>query len=149
MLPLLRVVEACRGVLARYPGRAFTAMAGCLYFSLPCVRLHISMVDRVKRSVVELAGDVAELLLAQLDPLADEMDAAIAAGAPDLVADTVIAAEMSASSRANARRLLTSMIRRDGRTPPTDVPPEALDIARTIVRRGIEIDVLYNDYCRL
>src|SRR5437899_234222 len=99
-------------------------------------------------AMVDLVGDVAELMLADLEELGAEMDAAVVAGSPALGADAAIAAEMSASNRANVRRLLTALARRDGRPPPSDVPPEALDAARTIVRRGIDLDVLFQAYRR-
>jgi DNA-binding PucR family transcriptional regulator len=76
------------------------------------------------------------------------MDAAVVQVSPALGADAGIAAEMSASNRANVRRLLTALARRDGRPPPADVPPEALDVARTVVRRGIDLEVLFQSYRR-
>jgi DNA-binding PucR family transcriptional regulator len=98
-------------------------------------------------AVVELLGDVAEELLAGLDQLGVEMDAAVLQASPALGADAAIAAEVSASNRANVRRLLTAVARRDGRPPPADVPAEALDVARTTVRRGIEDPaVIYQAY---
>jgi DNA-binding PucR family transcriptional regulator len=98
--------------------------------------------------VLELLGDVADLLLEQLDELGDEMDAAIVQASPELGADAAIAAEVSASNRANVRRLLTAVARRDGRPPSMDVPPEALDVARTVVRRGIDFGVIFGAYRR-
>jgi DNA-binding PucR family transcriptional regulator len=98
--------------------------------------------------MVELVGEIADLLLADLDELGDEMDAAVLQATPILGADAAITAEMSASNRANVRRLLTALARRDGRPPPSDVPPEALDIARTVVRRGIDLDVIFQSYRR-
>jgi DNA-binding PucR family transcriptional regulator len=99
-------------------------------------------------SIAQLMGDVAELLYADVDELIGEMDAAVADAAPALAADAAIAAEMSASNRANTMRLLTALIRRDGQPPSRDVPPEALDVARTVVRRGIDIDVVFHAYRR-
>ena len=99
-------------------------------------------------AVADLLGDIAELVLADLDALGDEMDAALGEIEPDLVADAAIAADMSASNRANLRRLLTALARRDGQPVPGDAPPEALDIARTVVRRGIDVDVIFQGYRR-
>jgi hypothetical protein len=99
-------------------------------------------------TVVELLGDVADLMLEQLDELGAEMDAAIVRASPELGADAAIAAEVSASNRANVRRLLTAVARRDGRAPSMDVPPEALDVARTVVRRGIDFEVIFGAYRR-
>lgn len=98
--------------------------------------------------VVELIGDVADRMLAELDDLVAEMNAAELAIAPVLGGDAAIAAEMSASNRANVARLLTVLARRDGRAVPLDVPPEALDVARTVVRRGIDLEVMYQAYRR-
>lgn len=95
---------------------------------------------------IELIGDIAERLLADLEPLVAQMDAEMAHDAPVLGSDAAIAAERSASNRAVTRRLLTSLARRDGTPPTADVPPEALDIARTVVRRGVGFDVLFEAY---
>jgi DNA-binding PucR family transcriptional regulator len=66
-------------------------------------------------------------------------------GVPALGADPAVAAELSASTRGNVRRFST-VARRAAEPPPPDVPPEALDIARTLVRRGVESDALYTAY---
>lgn len=98
--------------------------------------------------IVRLMGDVAESMLAELDRFVEDMDAEVVKLAPALGADAAIAAEMSASNRANVARLLTTLARRDGRAAPIDVPPEALDVVRTIVRRGIDLDVIFHAYRR-
>ncbi len=102
----------------------------------------------VAPEVVSLVGDVAELMLREIDQLVAEMDAAEVAVAPMLGADAAIAAEMSASNRANAARLLTTLARREVGGAPIDVPPEALDVVRTVVRRGIDLEVIYQAYRR-
>src|SRR6476620_9234415 len=94
--------------------------------------------------IVRLMGDVADSMLAELDRFVEDMDAEVVKLAPALGADAAIAAEMSASNRANVARLLTTLSRRDGRAAPIDVPPEALDVVRTIVRRGIDLDVIFH-----
>lgn len=101
-----------------------------------------------QRTVTDLIADVAEVLLADLDGIGAEMDAAELALAPALGADPAIAAEVSASNRANAERILTGLARRDGGYPPVDVPPEALDVVRTVVRRGVDLDVVFQAYRR-
>ena len=101
-----------------------------------------------RRTVIELTGDIAELMLADLDRLGDEMAAAEYELSPALGADAAIRTDISASNRANARCILTALARRDGRPPPADIPPEALDVARTVVRRGIHLDELYQAYRR-
>lgn len=101
-----------------------------------------------ERTVPDLIADVAELLLADLDAIGAEMDASELALAPMLGADAALAAEVSASNRANAERILTGLARRDGTHPPLEVPPEALDVVRTIVRRGVDLDVIFQAYRR-
>lgn len=98
--------------------------------------------------VVNLMGDVAELMLTNLAPLVAEMDAAEIEVAPTLGADAAIAADISASNRANIARLLTTFVRRENGAVPIDVPPEALDLARTVARRGIDFDVIFHAYRR-
>ena len=104
--------------------------------------------EMVSPVVLDRIGDVAELMLAELDRLVAEMDSAVIEIAPELGADAAIAAEMSASDRANAARLLTTLARRDRRVASIDLPPEALDVARTVVRRGIDLEVIYQAYRR-
>ncbi|MGB3473795.1 MAG: helix-turn-helix domain-containing protein [Mycobacterium sp.] len=98
--------------------------------------------------VAALMGDVAELMLSEIDELVAEMDAAEIELSPHLGADAALTAEMSASNRANLARAMTMFARRDGRPAPFDVPPEALDVARTIARRGIGLEVLFQSYRR-
>jgi DNA-binding PucR family transcriptional regulator len=95
----------------------------------------------------ELVALIAAQLHADEDDLVREMDAAAIGLVPVLGADAAIAGEVSASNRANLRRFLTAA-RHVGAPPPVDVPPEALDIARTMVRRGIEFDALFQAYRR-
>lgn len=97
--------------------------------------------------ITELMGQVADLMLADLDELVAEMDAAEIELTPLMGADAALTAEMSASNRANAARLFHMLARRDGRVP-LDVPPEALDVARTVARRGVELDVIFQSYRR-
>ncbi|WP_409434951.1 PucR family transcriptional regulator [Mycobacterium sp. SMC-14] len=98
--------------------------------------------------VAALMGDVAEMMLSEIDELVAEMDAAEIELSPFLGADAALTAEMSASNRANLARVMTMFARRDDRPAPFDVPPEALDVARTIARRGIGLDVLFQSYRR-
>jgi DNA-binding PucR family transcriptional regulator len=97
--------------------------------------------------IVDSMGRVAELLLADLDRIGADLDAEEFAVIPALATDAAIAAEVSASNRANARQLLTALARRSAE-PTVEVPPEALDIVRTVVRRGIDLDVIYQAYRR-
>ena len=93
----------------------------------------------------ELISTIARRMLAKEDELVREMDAAAIELVPVLGTDAAIAAEVSASNRANLRRFLTVVQHADS-PPPVDVPPEALDIARTLVRRGLEFDAIFQGY---
>ncbi|MDA0167158.1 helix-turn-helix domain-containing protein [Solirubrobacter ginsenosidimutans] len=92
-------------------------------------------------------GAIADRFEADLDAIVAEADAVIIGAIPALGADPAIAAEVSASTRGNLRRLV-NVARRAVDPPPADVAPEALDLARTLVRRGIESDVIYKGYRR-
>lgn len=98
--------------------------------------------------VITLMGDVAELLLENLDQLVADMDAAEVELSPVAGSDVAVTADMSASNRANAVRLLTLFARRDAQLAPFGVPPEALDVARTVARRGLDLDVIFHSYRR-
>lgn len=93
-------------------------------------------------------GDVAELMLAEIDDLVAEMDAAEVELSPTAGSDAAVLADTSASNRANAARLLSLFARRDAKMAAIDVPPEALDIARTVARRGMDLDVIFQSYRR-
>ncbi len=117
-------------------------MVSRLEFALVHVRWHT-----VPMGTYELMAEIADRLEADLDDVVAEMDAVIMGTTPAFLADAAIAAEASASSRANVRRFL-AVARRADDPPPPDVPPEALDVARTVVRRGIESDAIYQAYRR-
>jgi DNA-binding PucR family transcriptional regulator len=93
----------------------------------------------------DLMAAIADRFEADFEAILAEMDDAVAGINPALAADPAIAAEMRASNRGNMRRFL-AVARRAGDPPSADVAPEALDIARTLVRRGIESDVIYESY---
>jgi DNA-binding PucR family transcriptional regulator len=99
-------------------------------------------------AVQEVLRKVAAEQLEQLDALAGTVSEAILASDPSLADDASLAVEMAASSRANVRRFLTALATRPGERPPPDVPPEALDLARTFVRRDIRLDALAHAYRR-
>jgi DNA-binding PucR family transcriptional regulator len=90
---------------------------------------------------------IADRLGSELEEIVGQMDAAAIEAAPVLGADAAIAGEMSASNRGNLHRFLTIAKHADGALV-SEVPPEALDIARTIVRRGIELDAIFQGYRR-
>ncbi|MGW4477506.1 helix-turn-helix domain-containing protein [Rhodococcus triatomae] len=93
-------------------------------------------------------GEVAERMLVDVDELVGAMDAAELELAPAFGTDAGLLADVSASNRANAVRLLTTLVRRDESPAPIDVPPEALDVARSVARRGIDLDVIFQSYRR-
>lgn len=104
--------------------------------------------EALSPEIIDLMGDVAESMLADLDELVAKMDAAELELSPDMGVDAAVVADMSASNRANATRLLTTFARRDGWAAPIDVPPEALDVARTVARRGMDLGTIFQAYRR-
>jgi DNA-binding PucR family transcriptional regulator len=99
-------------------------------------------------SVARRIGDIAARQLRHVEDLADAISTAILESAPVLSDDPALTAEMHASSRANVWRFLSHQVSYPGQTPPPDIPPEALDLARSMVRRGVELGVLANAYRR-
>lgn len=106
--------------------------------------------ETVTPAIAECIAKVAALMLAELEEVGDEMDTAEIELSPALGADAAILADTSASNRAVVRRFLTTCARgEDGPlSVDVDVPPEALDAARTVARRGIEFDVIIQAYRR-
>jgi DNA-binding PucR family transcriptional regulator len=98
----------------------------------------------VRDVLVKVAGDQLE----HLDDVAETVSRAILESDPRLADDLAVALQLTASSRANVRRFLTAVLDQPGARPPADVPPEALDLARTLVRRDIQLDALAHAYRR-
>lgn len=96
-------------------------------------------------STFDVLTEIADRIEADLDSVIAEMDHDMREIVSGYGADASFAAEASASNRANIRRYLT-VARRAADPPPLHVPPEAFDFARTVVRRGIESDVVYQGY---
>lgn len=120
-------------------------MAKCLEFHRPYVQRHNMQMDT--RRLDALTAAVADRFEADLDSTEAEIDAAIMEIAPALRADPTIMAEVRASTRSLLRRFV--VLSRNVDDPrPHETPPEALDIARTLVRRGIEVDAIYRSYRR-
>jgi DNA-binding PucR family transcriptional regulator len=94
--------------------------------------------------MAELIGAIAARLATRLDDVVAEMDRAVVELVPAFGADAAIAAEVDASNRANLMRFMVVASRAE--EPPPDVPPEALDIARTLARRGIELGAIFQAY---
>ena len=75
------------------------------------------------------------------------MDAAVIEVVPAFGADAAIATALTANNRGNLQRLLA--VARQAQFPLSDaVPPEALDAARTVARRGIDLDTIYEGFRR-
>ncbi|WP_051471007.1 PucR family transcriptional regulator [Patulibacter minatonensis] len=91
-------------------------------------------------------GAVARRMRAGFDELVDHMCAAILEASPVLAADPVLAASTRASTGANMRRWIGSTMARPDAPVGADVPPEALDLAREMTRRGIDRDSLLTAY---
>ncbi|MDT3397703.1 helix-turn-helix domain-containing protein [Streptomyces sp. B1866] len=89
---------------------------------------------------------VAEQIAAEVDELLPTVDEAIFKVAPVLADDPTLAAESRASSRANVVRWLTAMRVHPGEPLSRDAPPETLDLARTLIRRGVELQSLVQSY---
>jgi DNA-binding PucR family transcriptional regulator len=104
--------------------------------------------DSPSLAVQEVLGTVAAEQLEHLDELAAAVSDAILVSDPRLAEDAAVSVELTASSRANVRRFLTALTKDPAQRPPPDVPPEALDLARTLVRRDIRLDALAHAYRR-
>jgi DNA-binding PucR family transcriptional regulator len=96
----------------------------------------------------EAMAHVAARLLEEGEALGEELDRTIFEASPELATDATIAAETIASTRANLGRWLGAMAAHPGEPVPGDLPPEALDLARSLVRRGIELASLTHAYRR-
>ena len=95
----------------------------------------------------ELVASIADRFALQVDETVAAMDAAVVEVVPVFGADAAIAAELSANNRGHLQRFLA--VARHAESPLSDaVPPEALDAARTVVRRGIDLDTIYEGYRR-
>lgn len=85
-------------------------------------------------------------MLAEPDALLAEVDAAVLAAAPSrLSADPAITAATIATDRANIVHWASANVRRPGEPVPANLSPEVLDLARDIVRRGLD-DTTLNTY---
>ena len=95
----------------------------------------------------ELVATIADRLALEFDDTVAAMDAAVIEAVPAFGADAAIAAVLTANNRGNLQRFLA--VARHAQSPLSDaVPPEALDGARTVARRGIDLDTIYEGYRR-
>ena len=100
-----------------------------------------------------LSGDAAALTVATAEgvlaapgALLAQVDAAVLDAAHPLAADPELAAVTRTTDRANVTRWLTATAKRPGAAVGPDLTPEALEIGREIVRRGIDREVLSTAY---
>ncbi|KXO89586.1 PucR family transcriptional regulator [Tsukamurella pseudospumae] len=82
-----------------------------------------------------------------LDGLVEAMNAAEIEVAPMLAADRTIAHEMAASNRANVVTVVGALRNPRG-ADLVEPPPEAFDVIRTVVRRGLDLEVIFQAYRR-
>ena len=95
----------------------------------------------------ELIAAIADRLALEAEETVAAMDSAVIEVVPEFGADAAIAAELTATNRGNWQRFLA--VARQAQSALSDaVPPEALDAARTVVRRGIDLDRIYEGYRR-
>ncbi|MCW2999776.1 MAG: PucR family transcriptional regulator [Solirubrobacterales bacterium] len=94
----------------------------------------------------ELIRATAQRVLDDPGALFAEMDQAVLGAVPALATDVVIAAETRASNRANVVRWLSANAQRPGAAVGPDLTPEALDVARDVVRRGLDREALLTGY---
>ncbi|MEB3070458.1 PucR family transcriptional regulator [[Mycobacterium] vasticus] len=102
------------------------------------------MADDASALLVQLAGR----MLAELDDLVATMNAAEIEVAPGLAADRAIAEEVAASNRANVEQVLHSVLADAENLTLPGPPDQAYDVMRTVVRRGLGLDMLFQAYRR-
>ena len=106
------------------------------------------MADDATEDVAPLLAQLASRMLAELDDLVDTMNAAEIEVAPGLAADRAIAEEMAASNRANVAQVLHSVLADPENLKLPAPPREAYDVVRTVVRRGLDLEVIFQSYRR-
>jgi DNA-binding PucR family transcriptional regulator len=90
-------------------------------------------------------AEVARSLRANLQPLAARVDAAVLAAVPALSADADIRLALERTTEANLADILL-LLADPGLPVDSGVPPEALSLAGTLVRRGVEPGDLVHAY---
>ncbi|WP_329157916.1 helix-turn-helix domain-containing protein [Streptomyces sp. NBC_01717] len=90
----------------------------------------------------ELVAVIADQVALEFDETVAEMDSAVIEALPAFGADAAIAAELTANHRSLLQRFLIFARHAESPLQP-GVPPAALDGARTIARRGIDLDAIY------
>jgi DNA-binding PucR family transcriptional regulator len=96
--------------------------------------------------VAEVVRRLAERMLAEPGTLFHDMDEAVLGASPMLREDAALARATSASNRANIVRWARENTVRPAERVRVDVPPEAFDFARDVVRRGMDREALLTSY---
>jgi DNA-binding PucR family transcriptional regulator len=100
----------------------------------------------VSPQVAERIREIAQRQLDRLDEVTATAQAAVVRVAPILAEDPALYAESLASTRANTVRFLMLMASHPGEPIPSDPPPEAVDIARSVMRRGADTEMVVLTY---
>src|SRR4051795_9842190 len=109
--------------------------------------MHTWASDRsVSAEVAERIREIAQRQLDRLDEVTATAQAAVVRVAPLLAEDPALYAESLASTRANTLRFLTLMVSDPLQRIPSDPPPEAVDIARSVMRRGADTEMVVLTY---
>lgn len=96
----------------------------------------------------ELVSTAAQEFVKDPSELLGIGDRAILDALPVLASDTDLAAMAQATNHANVMRWLVSMTRQPGGPVGQDLTPESLEIARDVIRRGLDREVLWTGYHR-
>ena len=100
----------------------------------------------VSAEVAERIREIAQRQLDRLDEVTAAAQAAVVRVAPLLAEDPALYAESLASTRANTVRFLMLMVSDPLEPIPSDPPPEAIDIARSVMRRGADTEMVVLTY---
>ena len=100
----------------------------------------------VSPEVAERIREIAQRQLDRLDDVTATAQAAVVRVAPLLAEDPALYAESLASTRANTARFLMLMASDPLEPIPSDPPPEAVDIARSVMRRGADTEMVVLTY---
>jgi DNA-binding PucR family transcriptional regulator len=100
----------------------------------------------VSAEVAERIREIAQRQLDRLDDVTATAQAAVVRVAPLLAEDPALYAESLASTRANTARFLMLMASDPLEPIPSDPPPEAIDIARSVMRRGADTEMVVLTY---
>lgn len=86
----------------------------------------------------ELIGQCAQIIVNARPQWLDELDEAVLGASPVIASDPELAAAVSRSNRANLFFWATANVRDPGAPVPANSGPEPLNIARELVRRGLD-----------